>query len=288
MTQTNAQSDVGRWPVAAAIFAFVCNLLCVVLVNYQNYLLNDALVLNYPEIFSDCFLLTPLLVGIIFYRVAAITLPYALMLSVILAGRIYYLVQFHRVGLIAFVPKMDLPGFGLILLAGVSLLILLISALSFAAHRRQRMQSYLVLLLAVLCPAQAQRAYSDESSAPGVSSVNDCTTDSADSDLKAGLRKLAETVTEKTAIPAEFLERHFAGCTIENARKLLVKNGFAADKLGPEFDDGKPEKVIPRRMMTAKTIRLIGQHGSLNCRIIFQTDPSNRVSVQRFFYLDGP
>jgi hypothetical protein len=132
MTQTNAQSDVGRWPVAAAIFAFLCNLLCVALLNYQNYLLNNALVLNYPEIFSECFLLTPLLVAIIFHHVAAIAFTYALMLSAILAGRIYYLVQFYRIGIDAFVPKMDLPGLGLILLAGVSLLILLISALSFA------------------------------------------------------------------------------------------------------------------------------------------------------------
>jgi hypothetical protein len=286
MNQKNAQSDVSRWPVAAAIFAFVCNLLSVALVNYQNYLINDALALNYPEIFSECFLLTTLLVVIVFRRVAAITIPYAFMLSVILAGRIYYLVQFYRVGIDAFVPKMDLPGLGLILLAGVSLLILLVVALSFAAHRRRHIQSYLVLLLAVLCTAQTQRAYSQ--SAPGVSGVNDCTTDFADSDLKAGLRKLAETVTEKTAIPAEFLDRHFAACTIENARKLLVKNGFAADELGPEFDDSKPEKVIPRTMMTEKTIRLIGQHGSMNCRIIFQTDPSNRVSVQGFFYFDGP
>src|SRR3954469_2468862 len=45
-------------------------------------------------------------------------------------------------------------------------------------------------------------------------------------------------------IPGEFLQRHFAGCTIENARKLLVKSGFAAEELGPEFDGSEPAQVI--------------------------------------------
>ena len=58
-------------------------------------------------------------------------------------------------------------------------------------------------------------------------------------------------------MPPEFLQGHFAGCTIEQARELLVKSGFAAEELGPEFDDGAP--IVPRRMMAEKTIRPIGQ-----------------------------
>jgi hypothetical protein len=89
-------------------------------------------------------------------------------------------------------------------------------------------------------------------------------------------------------IPRAFLEKHFSECTIENARKLLVKSGFDAEELGPEFDSSKPAKVIPREILTEKTIRTVGQLGSFNCRIILQTDTSNRVSARGFFNFDGP
>jgi hypothetical protein len=141
-------------------------------------------------------------------------------------------------------------------------------------------------LISILVLTQTTRAYSIEVSAPGTSNVSNCS--ASNSDFGADLKQLAETIKESADIPPEFLRRHFAGCTIENARELLVKNDFAADKLGPQFDAGEPEKVIPRRMMAEKTIRPIGRHGSLNCRIILQTDPSNRVSGQGFFYFDGP
>jgi hypothetical protein len=141
-------------------------------------------------------------------------------------------------------------------------------------------------LISVVVLTQAPSAYPIEVSTPGVSTVNNC--DIAKSDFKADFKRLSDSIKRGQDIPQEFLERHFSECTIENARKLLVKNGFAADELGPEFDGSEPAKVIPRRMMAAKTIRPVGQLGSFNCRIILQTDASKRVSAQGFFYFDGP
>jgi hypothetical protein len=129
-------------------------------------------------------------------------------------------------------------------------------------------------------------AYSIEASTPRVSTVNNCK--ASNSDFEADLKRLSDTIKRAQDIPKEFLERHFSECTIENARDLLVKDGFDAEELGPEFDESDPAKVIPRRMMTEKTIRQIGLYGSLNCRIILQTDTLNRVKAQGFYYFDGP
>jgi hypothetical protein len=133
-TKTTAPTGMGRASVYAALFAGTCNILSLIFVIYQNSLRGGELVLNYPEVVSYCFLLTPLLVVIVFRHVAAITLSYALMLLAVLAGRIYYLVQFHLVGIGAFVQTMDLPGLGSILLSGVSLVILLLSVVIVAAR----------------------------------------------------------------------------------------------------------------------------------------------------------
>ena len=141
-------------------------------------------------------------------------------------------------------------------------------------------------LISVAVLTQTSSAYPIEVSTPGVSTVNNC--DIAKSDFKADFKRLSDSIKRMQDIPKEFLERHFSDCTIENARKLLVKNGFAADELGPEFDNNEPEKVIARRMMAAKGIRRIGQLGSFNCRIILQTDTSKRVKAEGFFYFDGP
>jgi hypothetical protein len=141
-------------------------------------------------------------------------------------------------------------------------------------------------LMTVLILTQTPPAYAIEGSTPGVSTVNNC--DISKSNFKADFKRLSDSIKRRQDIPKEFLERHFSECTIENARKLLVKNGFAADELGPEFDHSEPAKVIPRRMMTEKGIRHIGQFGSLNCRIILQTDTSKRVKAEGFFYFDGP
>jgi hypothetical protein len=141
-------------------------------------------------------------------------------------------------------------------------------------------------LILVLVLTQTPSAYSIELSARGTSNVNNC--NPSNSDFEADLQRLSDTIKRVQDIPRAFLEKHFSGCTIENGRELLVKNGFDAEEVGPEFDESEPGKVIPRRMMTEKTIRFIGLFGSLNCRIILQTDTLNRVTAEGFFYFDGP
>jgi len=141
-------------------------------------------------------------------------------------------------------------------------------------------------IISVLTLAQMPWAYSIENSSRRASSVNNC--NSSNSDFGADLKRLSDTIKRAQDIPKEFLERHFSGCAIENARDLLVRNGFDAAELGPEFDESDPAKVIPRRMMAEKTIRQIGLYGSLNGRIILQTDNFNRVTAQGFYYFDGP
>jgi hypothetical protein len=140
-------------------------------------------------------------------------------------------------------------------------------------------------LMTVLILTQTP-AYPIEVSTPGVSTVNNC--DISKPDFKTDFKRLSQSIKRGQDIPREFLQRHFAGCTIENARKLLVKNGFAAEELGPEFDGSEPAQVIPREMMAAKSLWPVGQLGSFNCRIILQTDTSNRLSARGFFYFDGP
>ena len=103
-------------------------------------------------------------------------------------------------------------------------------------------------LISILILTQTPTAYSIEVTAPGTSNVSNCS--ASNSDFETDLKQLAETIKECTVIRPEFLRRHFAGCTIENARELRVKNGFDAYKLGPQFDASEPEKVIPRSMMT--------------------------------------
>jgi hypothetical protein len=141
-------------------------------------------------------------------------------------------------------------------------------------------------LISVLVLTQTPSAYSIELSAPATSNVNNC--GPSDSDFEADLQRLSDTIKTVQDIPRAFLERHFSGCTIENGRELLVKNGFGAEELGPEFDESAPGKVIPRDILTEKTVWFIDLYGSLNCRIILQTDTLNRVSARGFFYFDGP
>jgi hypothetical protein len=141
-------------------------------------------------------------------------------------------------------------------------------------------------LISVLVLTQIAPAYPIEVSTPGASTMNNCNASNAD--FGGDLKRLSDTIKQAQDIPKEFLETHFSGCTIENARDLLVKNGFDAEELGPEFDESDPAKVIPRRMMTEKTIRQIGLYGSLNCRIILQTDTLKRVKAEGFYYFDGP
>ena len=165
-------------------------------------------------------------------------------------------------------------------------LVLMVFVISIGNERQMKIAAFVRLsLLSVLVLTQTPSAYSIELSAPATSNVSNCI---SNSHFEADLQRLSDTIKQHQDIPRAFLERHFAGCTIENGRELLVKNGFGAEELGPEFDESEPGKVIPRDILTAKTIRFIGLYGSLNCRIILQTDTLNRISARVFFYFDGP
>ena len=122
MTETKAKYNIYYWSMAAALFAGTCSLLSLILTNYQIYLfLRGPIVMNYPEIVSECIWLAPLLVVIVFRHIAVITFVYAFTLFIILVGRIYYLF-----GIGAFEPKLDWPALLLSLLGAASLIVLLI------------------------------------------------------------------------------------------------------------------------------------------------------------------
>ena len=118
------------------------------------------------------------------------------MLSVALAGRIYYIVQFHLIGISALEPKLDPPGLLLILLGAVPFVVLLIWAIiqlatlisSVTRNQHSRLW-FIISLLPLLIAAQIQRGYSDNSLTPGVGKVISCISAAALSDFKANLEK---------------------------------------------------------------------------------------------------
>jgi hypothetical protein len=139
-------------------------------------------------------------------------------------------------------------------------------------------------LTSPLVLTQTRPAYSIEVSVPGTSNVNNCNASNAD--FEAGLKQLADTVTERTEIPSEFLQKYFAGCTIEKAGEFLAKSGFATGESAPAFGDKKAG--ITRTVLGGKMIQRFGQLVSLNCRVILQTNSSDVLNVHGFFYFDGP
>jgi hypothetical protein len=78
------------------------------------------MIMNYPEIVSECLWLGPLLAVIVFRHILAVTLIYTLILFISLVGCIYDLVQFFLIGTGA-IPTFGWPGFVLFLLGIVSL-----------------------------------------------------------------------------------------------------------------------------------------------------------------------
>lgn len=139
------------------------------------------------------------------------------------------------------------------------------------------------VLISVLVLTQSPPAYSIELSAPGTSNVNNCSP--SNSDFEADLKQLVETITMRTDIPSEFLQKHFAGCTIEKAGEFLTKSAFDTGDSAPAFGD--KEAGITRTILAEKTIQQFGMV-SLNCRIILQNYGPNARRVYGFFYFDGP
>jgi hypothetical protein len=138
-------------------------------------------------------------------------------------------------------------------------------------------------LISVLALTQMPPAYSTEVSGPGTSDVNNCS--ALNSDFETGLKQLAETVTERTEIPSEFLQRYFARCTIERAEEFLAKNRFDTGESAPAFGDRKAG--ITRTVLAEKIMKQSGLV-SLNCRIILDDKASSGLDVHGFFYFDGP
>ena len=125
--ETEAQARINR-PMMAAILAGTCNLLVVILLGYQIYLEQPAsrpLVITYPLLISGYYYLTPLLVVIIYRSVAVVTFTYASILSIILAERTYYLVQYYRVGIRGLERPFDEQDVILFILSAVSVILAL-------------------------------------------------------------------------------------------------------------------------------------------------------------------
>jgi hypothetical protein len=108
--------------------------------------------------------------------------------------------------------------------------------------------------------------------------MNNCS--ASNSDFEAGLKQLAETVMQRTEIPSEFLQRYFAGCTIEKAGEFLAKSGFATGDSPPAFGDkeaGIIQKILGEKIMQESGLV------SLNCRIVLRNYASNGLSILASF-----
>jgi hypothetical protein len=121
--ETRVQQETHRLSLTVSICGGVCNLLSWIFLNLQNYIVShDASLLHTIHLaaFDGCFYLTPLLVLIIFRRVAPITILYALALSIVLFGRVYSLAQLNFIGVSAVVRPFDISGMLLIALSSIS------------------------------------------------------------------------------------------------------------------------------------------------------------------------
>jgi hypothetical protein len=129
VTDSKAQSTISRWSIAAAVFGAVCNLLCWVLTNYQSFFLeHNRLIWSYSFIIVECLMLAPMLVLFILRRLASVACLCALALFLILTARVHQLIQYHRLGEVALVQKIDSPGLLLTLLGGISIVVVLVWA----------------------------------------------------------------------------------------------------------------------------------------------------------------
>jgi hypothetical protein len=126
--ETRVQQETHRLSLTASVCGGACNLLSWIFLNYQNYIVShDAGLLHtiYLAAFDGCFFLTPLLVLIIFRRVALITISYALALLIVLIGRVYYLALLNFVGVSAVVRPFDVSCMLLIALSAISVVVIL-------------------------------------------------------------------------------------------------------------------------------------------------------------------
>jgi hypothetical protein len=135
----------------------------------------------------------------------------------------------------------------------------------------------------ILALTQTPSAYSIEVSPRETTTVNNCS--APRSDFESDLKRLADAVKERTEIPSEFLERYFAGCTIEKIQEFLAKNRFDTGVSAPAAGDKKAG--IIRTVLAEKMMEQSGLV-SLNCRILLDDKASQGLHVHGFFYFDGP
>jgi hypothetical protein len=141
-----------------------------------------------------------------------------------------------------------------------------------------------VALISILVLTQTPAAYSIEASAQGANTENSCS--ASNSGFEADLKQLAETIATRTDIPSEFIQKYFAGCTIEAGAEFLARSGFDTGASAPAFGD--KEAGITRKMLGEKMMQRFGPLVSLICRIVLRNYASNELRVFGFFYFDGP
>lgn len=121
--ETGMHQGTHRLSLMASIWGGACNLLSWIFLNFQNYILShDAGSFHAIHLaaFNGCFYLTPLVVLIIFRHLAPVTISYALALSIVLVGRIYYLALINFVGASAAVRPFDVSAVLLIAISSIS------------------------------------------------------------------------------------------------------------------------------------------------------------------------
>lgn len=118
MTDSNAQSTISRLSIAAAMFGAVCNLLSWGFSNYIFYLHREP-IWNPLFFIVQCLLLAPLLVLLIFRRVAAVVFLYAVALLSNL------LLQIAQLG---HAQKIDMASLLLGVLGAISIVVVLVWA----------------------------------------------------------------------------------------------------------------------------------------------------------------
>ena len=102
----NEQSTISRCSIVVAALTAVCNLLCLVLLNYESFFLrNERFFLSNGLIVVEGLSLAPLLALFVFRRYALLTLPFAFVLFSMLMGHVHRLVQYRNLVKSRWFPK---------------------------------------------------------------------------------------------------------------------------------------------------------------------------------------
>jgi hypothetical protein len=123
----NVQLTTSRWSVVVAVFAAVCNLLCLALLNYESFFLRqERFFLSNGLIVIEGLSLAPLLALFVFRRYELLVSLHALALFSILMGHVDRLVQYRNFGEVALVSKIDSLAVLSMLLGAVSVTVVVV------------------------------------------------------------------------------------------------------------------------------------------------------------------